>query len=93
VTIELTREQEQLIKQQLATGYVTDEGEVIGEALILLRRQGEARAKLPADIQEGLDDLAAERGRSLAAETAFTLADDIKQRSRALKAKREQTAH
>lgn len=90
MTIELTREQEQFIEQELSTGHFASVGEVSGEALALLKRQREARAKLQTDIQEGLGDLAAGRGRSYA--DSATLADEIKQRGRALKAKREPTA-
>jgi putative addiction module CopG family antidote len=94
MTIELTREQEQFIEQALSTGHFSDKGEVIEEALTLLKRQGEVRAELQADIQEGLDDLAAGRARSYSSSytTETTLADDIKKQGRTLKAKREQTA-
>lgn len=58
MTIKLTREQEQFIEQALSTGHFSDKGKVIEEALTLLKRQGEARVELQADIQESLDDLA-----------------------------------
>lgn len=92
MTIELTHEQEQLLEQVLATGHFSDKGEVIAEALALLKRQGEARAQLQTDIQKGLDDLAAGRYRTLTPETASVFAAETKQRGRELKAKREQTA-
>lgn len=36
MTIELTREQEQFIEQEISAGHFTDRGQVIGEALALL---------------------------------------------------------
>lgn len=88
MTIELTREQEQFIEQEISAGHFTDRGQVIGEALALLKRQREARAELQADVEEGLSDFAAGRGRS----HDEGVAEDIKQRGRALKMKREPTA-
>lgn len=52
MTIELTREQERLIEQQLATGNFTDKGDVIGEALALLQRQGEVVAEMRGALRE-----------------------------------------
>lgn len=52
MTIELTREQERLIEQQLATGNFTDEGDVIGEALALLQRQGEVVTEMRGAFRE-----------------------------------------
>ena len=39
MTIRLTREQEQLIEQRLATGRYANRSEVISEALVLLQQQ------------------------------------------------------
>jgi putative addiction module CopG family antidote len=94
MTISLSKEQEQLIKQQLATGQFSSEGEVLNEALSLLQRRGEALHKLRAEVQEGLDDLAAGRSTKITnPEEAKAFADDIKRRGRELNAKREQTSH
>jgi antitoxin ParD1/3/4 len=94
MTISLSKEQEQLIKQQLATGQFASEGEVLNEALSLLQRRGEALQKLRAEIQAGLDDLDAGRYTTITnADEAKTFADDIKRRGRELNAKREQTSH
>ncbi len=94
MTIQLTREQEQLIEQQLATGNFTDKGEVIAEALALLKRQGEARAKIQAGVQRGIEDMDAGRYQTISTpEEVQVLADEIKQRGRELQAKREQAAH
>jgi putative addiction module CopG family antidote len=92
--ISLSKEQEQVIRQQLTTGEFSSEGEVLNEALSLLQRRGEAVQKLRTEIQVGLDDLAAGRYTTITnAEEAKTFADDIKQRGRKLNAKREQTSH
>jgi putative addiction module CopG family antidote len=87
MTVELTREQEQFIEQELSTGHFSNRDEVIGEALALLKRQREARAKLQTAVEEGLSDLAAGRGRS----HAEGVAESVKQRGRALKEKRRPT--
>jgi antitoxin ParD1/3/4 len=94
MTISLSKEQEQLIKQQLATGQFSSEDEVLNEALSLLQRRGEVVQKLRAELQKGLDDLAAGRSTKITnAEEAKALASDIKQLGRELNAKREQTSH
>lgn len=94
MTIELTHEQEVLIEQQLATGNFTDKSEVIAEALALLKRQGEARAKIQAGVQRGIEDMDAGRYRTISTpEEAQAQVDEIKQRGRELRAKREQAAH
>jgi len=94
MTIELTKEQEQFIEQALATGHFSDRQEVITEALALLKRQGEARAKVQAAVQRGIDDLDAGRYRTISTpEEAQAFATEIKQQARELRARREQTAH
>ena len=91
--ISLSKEQEQVIRQQLTTGEFSSEGEVLNEALSLLQRRGEAVQKLRTEIQVGLDDLAAGRYTTITnAEEAKAFANDIKQRGRELSAKREQTS-
>lgn len=92
--VELTNEQEQFIEQELAAGHFTDKGEVIAEALALLKRQGEAHAKIRASVQQGLDDLNTGRYRTIStSEEAQTLAADIKLQARELKVQREHKAH
>lgn len=77
MTIELTREQEQLIEQQLATGNFTDRGEVIGEALALLRRQGEALAEMREAFSE-----AHHRNADLNPQVELDLAEDVLKKHR-----------
>ena len=59
MTVELTREQERLIEEQLATGRYGSRGEVIAEALALLSDCAQLEqmklARLRAEIQKGLD--------------------------------------
>jgi antitoxin ParD1/3/4 len=94
MTISLSKEQEQLIKQQIATGQFASEGEVLSEALSLLQRRGEALQNLRAEIQRGLDDLDAGRSTKITnAEEAKAFADEIKRRGRELNTKREQPSH
>lgn len=90
MTIELTREQEQLVEQALATGHFGDRNEVIAEALALLERQSALRAEVYAEVQRGLDDLDAGRYRTVSTpEDAQALAADIKQRARELQTQRD----
>jgi antitoxin ParD1/3/4 len=94
MTISLSKEQEKVIKQHLATGEFSSEGEVLNEALALLQKRGEAVQKLRTEIQAGLDDLDAGRYTTISnAEEAKAFADDIKRRGRELNAKREQAPH
>jgi antitoxin ParD1/3/4 len=91
MTISLSKEQEKVIKQQLATGEFATEGDVLSEALTLLQRRSEAAKKLRAEIQVGLDDLEAGRSTTIRnAEEAKIFADKIKQLGREINAKREQ---
>jgi putative addiction module CopG family antidote len=94
MTISLSKEQEQVIKQQLATGQFASENEVLNEALSLLQRRGEALQKLRAEVQRGLDDLGAGRYTTISnSDEAKAFADEIKRRGRELNAKRGQPSH
>ena len=57
--VELTKDQEMLIEEQLATGRYGSRGEVIAEALALLKDYTQLEqlklARLRAEIQKGLD--------------------------------------
>ena len=92
MTIELTQEQEEVVEQALTTGHFSDRGQVIAEALTLLKRRDEARAALRADVQRGLDDLDAGHSRTVGTpEEAQALAADLKQRAGELGARRRET--
>lgn len=87
MTVELTKEQEQLIEQQLASGRFRDKSEVIAKALTLLERHDAALAQVRADVEEGLGDLRAGRSRNY--QSPQELAEEIKKRGRELKAQRD----
>lgn len=57
--IELTREQERLVEEQLATGRYSSRAEVVAEALALLSDHAQLEQikleRLRAEIQKGLD--------------------------------------
>ena len=59
MTVELTKEQEQLIEAQLETGRYESRGDVIAEALALLSDYAQLEQlkleRLRAEIQKGLD--------------------------------------
>lgn len=93
MTIDLTREQEQLLNQQLAAGHFATQDEAIDEALTLLQRRGDMLKQLHADIQEGLDDLKAGRSTRISTpEEAKAFAEEIKQRGRELHAQQQKSA-
>ncbi len=75
--IEITREQEQLVEQQLATGNFIDKGEDIGEALALLKRQGEALAEMREGFRE-----AYERNAELDSEAELKLIENMLKENR-----------
>ena len=52
MTIDLTREQEQFIKQQLATGRFANESEVLQEALMLWQKQEQDLAEMRSIFSE-----------------------------------------
>ena len=94
MNIDLRPELEQLIERKLATGRYADRGAVIEEALEFVQRRDEWIAQAQAGVQRGIEDMKAGRYRTIGTpEEAKALADEIKQRGRELRAKREQTAH
>jgi putative addiction module CopG family antidote len=90
MTIQLPREAEQLIKQQMATGHFANEGEVVTQALHLWQKYQKQIADIRASVQRGMDDIEAGRYTKITnTEEANALAENIKRRGRELKAKRE----
>ena len=93
MTIELSREAEQFVKQLLASGDYADESAVVAEALTRWQQQKEVEENIRAEVQRGLDALDAGRYRTISTpEEAKAFGDEIKQRARELRAKREQRA-
>jgi putative addiction module CopG family antidote len=69
MTVTLTPEMEEIIKQQLATGLFATQEEVVRAALLQLRTQHD---ELKAAINVGLDDI--QHGRVAPLDVAATLA-------------------
>ena len=93
MTIELSREAEQFVKQLLASGDYADESAVVAEALARWQQQKAAEANIRVEVQRGLDALDAGRYRMISTpEEAKAFGDEIKQRARELRAEREQRA-
>lgn len=81
MSVTLTPEHEAEVTERVASGAYPSNESVIDEALAALRAQEEAkRAALIADIQAGLDDLAAGRYRAV---TATQLLAELRERKAA----------
>lgn len=94
MTIELTLEQKRFVEEQVATGKYASESALIQQALKVLQRRDERIAEVQAGVQRGIDDMKAGRYKTISTPAeAEAFADEIKQRGRELRAKREQTAH
>lgn len=94
MTIELTPEQKQYVERQVATGKYASESTLVQQALEVLQRRDERIAEVQAGVQRGVEDMEAGRYRTISTPAeAEALAEEIKQRGRELRAKREQTAH
>jgi antitoxin ParD1/3/4 len=88
MNVSLTPELEQLVNEKVRGGLYQTASEVVREALRLLKERDD-HARLRADIQAGLDQLARGEGREYDAVTGRRLATEIKSRGRAaLAAKR-----
>jgi putative addiction module CopG family antidote len=71
ITLELTREQEEFIKQSLASGRYRSEAEVVGEALALLQkheRENEDMRSIFAEAHRRNADLSSEEAEALVQE-------------------------
>lgn len=94
MTIEIPREAEKFIKQQLATGHFANEAEVVAQALSLWQNYQQKSVEVRAGVQRGIDSMEAGRYTKISnPEEAKALADDIKKRGRELRAKRESSTH
>jgi antitoxin ParD1/3/4 len=94
MTIELTAEQRQYVERQVATGKYASESALVQQALEVLQRRDKRIAEVQAGVERGVADMEAGRYRTISTPAeAEALADEIKQRGRALRDKREQTAH
>ncbi len=94
MTIELTAEQKQYVERQVATGKYASESALVQQALEVLQRRDKRIAEVQAGVERGVADMEAGRYRTISTPAeAEALADEIKQRGRELRSKREQTAH
>ncbi len=85
--IELTPALERLIDAKVASGQYETAGEVVREALQLLAERDGAREQLRADVQAGFDQLARGEGHAYDKTSGRPLAERIKLRGRAARAK------
>jgi antitoxin ParD1/3/4 len=83
MTVSLTKEQERLINELVASGRYQDDAAVLDDALNLLEARERKLAELQAELQKGLDDLDHGRYTEYTAETLPKLFEDIKKRGAA----------
>jgi len=88
MNVSLTPELERLVNEKVESGLYQTASEVVREALRLLKERDQAREQLRADVQAGFDQLA--RGQGPAYDKAWGrgLAEGIKSRGRATRAKK-----
>jgi antitoxin ParD1/3/4 len=88
MNVSLTPELERLVNEKVESGLYQTASEVVREALRLLQERDQAREQLRADVQAGFDQLARGEGRVYDKTTARKLAEQIKSRGRAARAKK-----
>jgi antitoxin ParD1/3/4 len=88
MNVSLTPELERLVNEKVESGLYQTASEVVREALRLLKERDQAREQLRADVQAGFDQLARGDGRLHDAASGRQLADRIKSRGRAARAKK-----
>ena len=87
MNVSLTPELERLVNEKVESGLYQTASEVVREALRLLRERDHARDQLRADVQAGFDALAHDEGRTYDKASGRQLAERIKSRGRAIRAK------
>jgi antitoxin ParD1/3/4 len=88
MNVSLTPERERLVNEKVASGLYQTASEVVREALRLLKERDQAREQLRADVQAGVDQLARGEGRVYDKTSGRQLAERIKSRGRAARAKK-----
>ena len=83
-----TPELERLVNEKVESGLYQTASEVVREALRLLKERDHAREQLRADVQAGFDQLARGEGRPYDRTAGRQLAERIKSRGRAARAKK-----
>ena len=88
MNVSLTPELERVVNDKVESGMYQTASEVVREALRLLKERDEARAQLRADVQAGLDQQARGEGRAYDKASGRQLAERVKARGRAARAKK-----
>lgn len=88
MNVSLTPELEKLVNEKVESGLYQTASEVVREALRLLKERDHAREQLRADVQDGFDALARGEGRTYDKVSGRQLAERIKPRGRATRAKK-----
>ena len=86
--IALTPELERFVDAKVASGEHATASDVVREGLQLLAKRDQARRQLRADVQAGFDQLARGEGRAYDRTSGRQLAERIKSRGRAARAKK-----
>jgi len=88
MNVSLTPELERLVNEKVESGLYQTASEVVREALRLLKERDQAREQLRAAVQAGFDQLARGDGRVFDKASGRQLAERIKSRGRAARAKK-----
>ena len=88
MNVSLTPELERLVNEKVESGLYQTASEVVREALRLLKERDQAREQLRADVQAGFHQLTRGEGRTYDKTAGRKLAEQIKSRGRAARAKK-----
>ena len=88
MNVSLTPELERLVNEKVESGLYQTASEVVREALRLLKERDHAREQLRADVRVGFDQLSRGEGRAYDKISGRKLAEQIKSRGRAARAKK-----
>jgi antitoxin ParD1/3/4 len=88
MNVSLTPELERLVNEKVESGLYQTASEVVREALRLLRERDRAREALRDDVQAGFNQLSRGEGRAYDKTSGRQVAEGIKSRGRATRAKK-----
>jgi antitoxin ParD1/3/4 len=89
MNVSLTPELERLVNEKVESGLYQTASEVVREALRLLNERDQAREQLRADVQAGFAQIGRGEGRAYDKTSGRQLAERIKSRGRAGRAKKQ----
>ena len=93
MTVELSRELQAFVQQEVASGKYHDENAVLEEALELLRRRHDWEAQARAGAKQGIADIKAGRYTEIKTpKDVLALRQEISHRAKEQRAKRKQTS-